>query len=73
MMLEDQRYKLYRAKDLCAILGITRTTLTRWRKLGEFPNPIKIGPKTSAWSADEIHDWIAQHVRLRDQSQPGGV
>ena len=69
MMLEHQHYKkFYRAKELCAILGITRTTLTRWRKLGEFPNPLKFGPKTSAWPADEVRDWIDRKIHLRESN-----
>ena len=33
---------------------------------GNFPAPIKLGERASAWSAAEIDSWIAERIAARD-------
>lgn len=47
------------AVDLQAILGVSRTTLWRMTKAGEFPNPIKITANLTRWHRAEVDQWIA--------------
>ena len=53
----------YRENELCRMFGVTRTTLTRWRKKECFPDPIVIGARTRIWPVNVIDDWL--------QSRPG--
>ena len=46
---------------------VTRLTVPEssvyWRiSRGEFPRPIKIGERASAWNSDEIDAWIAAKI-----------
>lgn len=44
--------------DVCKMLGITRSSLSRWRAEGEFPKPIRIGPNRVGWRSSTISDWL---------------
>lgn len=62
----------YRATELTSkpckkgLLPISPTTLWRWVKNGKFPQPVKLGPSVTAWSAQSIQKWLesngGQHV-----------
>ena len=49
---------LIRQRDLCALLGISRSTLFRWERDGTFPRRLKLGPKRVAWRKSDIDDWL---------------
>lgn len=49
---------LYRVSDLIDSLGISETTIWRWRRSGYFPKPIQLGPRLIAWKAEDIEEWI---------------
>ena len=50
--------KIYRVKDLVEILGISRTTIYRMRKTGEFPRPISLGDRAKGWLWEDIEEWV---------------
>ncbi|MGL6368448.1 helix-turn-helix transcriptional regulator [Aeromonas hydrophila] len=43
------------------ICNVSRATIERWRRdpALKFPRPIKIGPKSVRFDADELAAWIA--------------
>ena len=50
-----------RAKQLLgSILPIGRTTLWKMVKTGRFPAPVRLGPNTTAWRAEDVRDWLEQ-------------
>ena len=50
-----------RATQLRAITGLSRTTVWRLEKTGQFPQRRKIGVKSVAWLQSEIVAWM--HTR----------
>lgn len=44
-----------------------RITLTRRIRRGEFPAPIRIGPRNIAWVKAEIDAWEAERLARRGQ------
>ena len=40
------------------ILPISKSTLWAKVKAGTFPAPIKLGPRTTAWPASMVREWI---------------
>ena len=40
------------------IIPISPATLWRWVKLGRFPAPHKLGPRTTAWTAASVRHWL---------------
>lgn len=51
--------KILKAKDICELLQISQTTLWRWRKAGQFPEPSRI-PHTSyqGWHEKTVKQWF---------------
>lgn len=45
--------------------GIARSHLYALIARGEFPQPVKIGARTVAWSSSEIDAWIAERLAER--------
>lgn len=50
--------------DVVTLVRRSKSTLYRWAKAGMFPRPYALTPTRSsvAWSAAEVHAWIAAKV-----------
>ena len=48
-----------RLRQVLQIVPIGRSTLYLKMKLGTFPRAVKLGPRISAWRAEDIHSYIA--------------
>ena len=48
---------LIRVADVCELLGVSVTTVWRWRSQGAFPEPVKLGPNTVRYRIDDIEAW----------------
>lgn len=51
-----------RERTLTTQLSVHRSTLRRWVEHGLIPAPIKIGPRTVAWDAEEIEQWQTERA-----------
>ena len=40
--------------ELAARYGVNRSSLYKWVKSGEYPKPIKIGPKFTRWRREDV-------------------
>lgn len=40
--------------------NVSKDTIWRWRREGDFPKPLKLGGKTSRWRLTDIEVWEAQ-------------
>ncbi|SHF38279.1 transcriptional regulator, AlpA family [Marinomonas polaris DSM 16579] len=47
-----------RANELSGALGISPSTIYRWRKAGLLPEPLSLGPRVVGWRASDIHNWL---------------
>lgn len=43
--------------------GIARSTIYRLMRAGEFPEPLRVGPRAVRWPASEVEDWLAERPR----------
>lgn len=50
-------------RAVCGRLSVSRTTLWRWSREGDFPKPVELSPATRRWRASEIDAWIASRER----------
>ena len=50
--------KIFRTNDLCELLSISRATLHRFRRQGEFPEPVQLGPNMVGWLASDVDAWV---------------
>ena len=49
-------------KDVCRVCALSRTTVWRKVKAGEFPKPIELGPTRRAWRVGAVKAWLAEQV-----------
>lgn len=57
---------LYRLPEVRARCALSRSEIYRRIAIGEFPKPIKLGERASAWAAHEVAAWIAARIAARD-------
>ena len=62
--MTDTQVLLVRLRQLTSIVGLSRSTIYRLVKAGNFPKPIRIGISSLAWRMDEIHKWIDSRNRI---------
>ena len=49
-----------RAKQIIQFIPIAECTWWRWVAVGKAPPPIKLGPKTTVWRAEDIRAFIEE-------------
>jgi prophage regulatory protein len=52
--------RIIRARELCQILDIARTTLWVWVKDGHFPKPQQFGRNVVGWLEPVVMEWLRQ-------------
>lgn len=72
-----------RMSDLCStpksqgFLPVSPATIWRWIKDGTFPEPFKLGEKTTVWNISDVESWIEQqkntHSKTTEVSALDGV
>lgn len=58
--------RLLRRHEVEALTGLATSSVYSLMSKGGFPKPIKLGPRTAAWVADEIAAWQAARIAARD-------
>ena len=53
-------YELLNARQVCAFVGLSRTTLYELLGKGAFPKPVRITPHTPRWRSDVLARWIEE-------------
>ena len=51
-------HKLLKVQEVCEMLGVSRSTLTRMIDRGDFSKPLKPSPGTSRWPKQAVDDYI---------------
>ena len=54
---------LIRVREVMALTGLSRTTIWRRVKVGDFPAPVETTPDTIAWYRSEVETWMAKRPR----------
>lgn len=57
---------LERLPGVSARTGLSRSEIYRRIAAGDFPAPVKLGERASAWNAAEVDSWIAGRIAARD-------
>jgi prophage regulatory protein len=55
--------RLLKSREVCEMLGISKSTLHRMVRRGLFPRPLKPSPGTSRWPSREVEDYMASLPR----------
>jgi prophage regulatory protein len=57
---------LQRLPEVKARCGLSRSEIYRRVSMGDFPAPVKLGERASAWPEHEVSAWIASRIAARD-------
>jgi predicted DNA-binding transcriptional regulator AlpA len=52
-----------RQRELLAHVPFSKSTLWKMVASGEFPSPVKLSARITAWSVSAVRHWIATHER----------
>lgn len=66
---KEQQKELLRVKDVCRMLGVSRTVVWRMRKKGWLPPPVHVSDGVMGWPRSMIEDLI--HGRLQRSEGDG--
>ena len=67
-MTEDQLTPLLRLPKVMELTGLGKSTIWKMIAEGDFPKQVKIGPRVSAWPANEVYEWIQGKIYCRGKS-----
>ena len=55
--MDNQDRVLLRLRDICQMVGLSRSTIYKRLAENRFPEPVRLGERTVRWSAEEISAW----------------
>ena len=55
--------RVLRLREVLDRVGLSKSTLWRLIKAGQFPKPISLGPRAVGWIEEEIDQWISSRSR----------
>lgn len=56
--------KILSAKEVTNKIGLSRTTIWRMERKGDFPQRIILSPGRVGWNSDEIDDWLETRPKI---------
>lgn len=56
---------ILKIKEVKSLTKLSKASVYRLAKLGEFPSPIKLGERSSGWVSSEIEAWIESRINQR--------
>jgi len=60
--------RLIRIREVMKLTGISRAYIYVLAQKGEFPAPVKLSERSSAWVEEEVRDWIANRIKERNRA-----
>jgi prophage regulatory protein len=69
----DAPLQLYRLPQVCELIGLRRSALYAAISRGEFPKPIKVGRRASAWRRSDIEAWLESRAAKRAKPEGEGA
>jgi prophage regulatory protein len=60
----DPTADIIRARDIRAATGLHPATIWRWRQVGLFPEPIRLGVQAVGWRRADINAWLDARARV---------
>ena len=61
---------LLRISEVRRLTGLSESAIYRAAQRGQFPRPLKISERSSAFVASEVTGWIASRISERDNTPP---
>lgn len=61
--------RLIKLKEVIEITVLSRSSIYALAQKKEFPNPVKLSARSSAWVQSEVHDWVNERLAARDDKE----
>ena len=61
---------MLRFADVIARTGLSRTTLWRKIRVGDFPAPVQLGPNSVGFSENSVSEWVASRPQVTYAADP---
>ena len=61
--------RVIKLKKVIELTSLSRATIYRLVKNGEFPKQLKLAERSSGWLLEEINDWLESKSTLRNGGQ----
>ncbi|MBF0414144.1 MAG: AlpA family transcriptional regulator [Magnetococcales bacterium] len=58
-MAEVSFDKILRRPEVSSITGLGRSSLYDYIRKGNFPPPVKLGPRNVGWRSSDVTNWLA--------------
>lgn len=55
--------RLLRLPDVCAIVGLGKSSIYEGVKAGTFPAPVKLSRRAVCWPLASIEGWISERIK----------
>ena len=52
--------RFLRLKEVEQMVGLSRTSIYRLMDSGDFPHPIRVGPRAVRWRLRDIEEWMSE-------------
>lgn len=62
---ELAKHQIVRPVEVMKLLGVSRATLYRWIKGGDFPRPKAVSTRVTGWPEHEVAAWLDARGRTR--------
>ena len=66
--LMQTTFRLLPRREVESMTGLSRTSIYRLMRLGQFPEPVRVGPKAVRWSEEELVSWLASRPKATGQA-----
>ncbi len=54
--------KIYRIDEVCAITGLTKSSIYKQIRLARFPAGVKITDRSIGWPSNQIENWLESKI-----------
>ena len=61
--------QLLTRSEVEAAVRLTTSTIYRLMRCGQFPEPIRIGPRAVRWRASDLETWLASRPYARGEAE----
>ena len=52
--------RLLRLKEVEQMVGLSRTSIYRLMDRGDFPHPVRVGPRAVRWRLEDLEHWRSE-------------
>ena len=63
--------KFLRLPQVIDRTGYRKTAIFERIQQGDFPQPVKLGPRAIGWLDTEVEEWMRVRLRIRDAQKVG--